>query len=341
MTKVGTVHAILHDQVIIQSMPNLILDYENFLFAPGKILLGPIDEILGNIKNPIYTVKKDAYLKGILMKPNEVKIITSTEMDQENLQNDPEKPSASATDTTRLVLAEGDSIFVIASKIKLIYQDQIEKLKKESKKDAFDFKPEFDDVDCMFSDDDAEMNAHVSRKLSSHSAKKNPIVGNHKQRKRRERNDAQGEQDYSERHIQNMQPSYPLQSMPFPHISQFQPPPVNLNMAPLGYIPIQPQMQGQLYQSPVFLNPPGYQYPQLPINQMMMFAPGTINLPNQLEYNAMSQQVGQMYGYVMAPMQGFQQAPHIPDQSGAHNQGAQPQNLKSNRQQDGGHDNSL
>lgn len=73
------------------------------------------------------------------------------------------------------MLAEGDPIFVIASKIKLIYQDQIEKLKKESQKDAFDFKPEFDDIECMYSDDDEELNANSRRKMSSHSTKKNQI----------------------------------------------------------------------------------------------------------------------------------------------------------------------
>lgn len=52
-------------------------------------------------------------------------------------------------------LKEGDSIFVLARMIKLVYQDRIEKLKKESKNDAFDFKPELDDIECFYSDDDA------------------------------------------------------------------------------------------------------------------------------------------------------------------------------------------
>lgn len=66
MTKVGIVHAILHDSIIIQSSENIILDYQNYLFASGKIFLGPIDEILGNVKNPLYCVKKDLYLKQLL-----------------------------------------------------------------------------------------------------------------------------------------------------------------------------------------------------------------------------------------------------------------------------------
>lgn len=56
----------MKEHLIIQSKnASVILNLDNLVLSQDKLLIGPVDDVIGNIQQPHYVIKMDKYLSNL------------------------------------------------------------------------------------------------------------------------------------------------------------------------------------------------------------------------------------------------------------------------------------